>query len=79
MSGTLRELRAALGLALVGAGAWLFYVGTRAGGSFASGITRLFSGSPTKESVLLCAAGIAVAVLGLCVALTHFGRRRARR
>ncbi len=75
----MRELRAGLGLALVGAGAWLFYLGTRAGGSFASGVTRLFSGSPTKESVLLCAAGIAVAVLGLFLALAQFGRTRARR
>lgn len=78
MSGIASELRIAAGLALTGTGAWLFYLGARAGGSFASGITRLFSGSPTKESVLLSAAGVAVSIVGLTIALAQVGRKRKR-
>lgn len=78
MSNLARELRIAAGLALTAAGVWLFWLGARASGSFASGVARLFSGSPTKETVLLSAGGVALAVLGLVVALAPAGKRRRR-
>lgn len=56
-----------LGTALLAGGAVLLFLGLRASDSFASGVTRLFSGSPTKESVLLLTAGAAVAGAGLVV------------
>lgn len=72
---TLSAVRAPLGISLAAAGAVLLWLGLRASESFASGVTRLFSGSPTKESVLLLAAGAALAGAGVWVLLTAISAR----
>ncbi|MGD9689601.1 MAG: DUF3185 family protein [Phycisphaerales bacterium] len=73
-----------LGAALVGAGLVLAILGLRAHDSMASSVARLFSGSPTKESVLLLAAGGAGVLAGMVMlvapGLAGSGKaRRARR
>lgn len=72
-------MRALIGISLTAAGAVLAWLGLRAADSLASGVTRLFSGSPTKESVLLLTAGAAVAAAGLWLLLTSARRPRFRR
>lgn len=73
-------IRAVLGLMLMAAGGVLIVLGLRAHDSFASSVTRLVSGSPTQETVLLLCAGAATACGGLVVALAPIGRRpRPRR
>jgi len=73
-------IRAMLGLMLMAAGGVLIVLGLRAHDSFASSVTRLVSGSPTQETVLLLSAGAAAACAGLVVALAPISRRpRARR
>ncbi len=67
-----------LSLALIGSGVVLCILGLRAHDSTASWVTRLFSGSPTKESVMLLAGGGAavLAGVGLLVAGSGSGKRR---
>ncbi|MCC6677543.1 MAG: DUF3185 family protein [Phycisphaerales bacterium] len=72
-------MRAPLGISLTAGGAVLIWLGLRASDSFASGVTRLFSGSPTKESVLLLSAGAAASAAGLWLVLTAARRPRFRR
>lgn len=69
-------MRAILGISLTAGGAVLLWLGLRASESLASGVTRLFSGSPTKESVLLLTAGGAVIAAGLWLLLTAMLPRR---
>lgn len=64
---------------LIGAGLALLYLGWRASQSGASAVTRLFSGSPTRESVLLLTAGAGLAAGGAACLLGGPGTRRKRR
>lgn len=67
-----------LAFGLIGAGVVLCVLGLRAHESSASWVTRLLSGSPTKESVMLLAGGGAGVAGGLGL-LVVVGRRRGRR
>lgn len=64
---------------MVAGGGVLIYLGVRAHDSFASGVTRLFSGSPTRETVMLLSGGAAAVVAGLVVALAPVGSKRPKR
>lgn len=72
-------VRSALGLTLIAAGAVLLVLGWRAHDSFASDVTRLVSGSPTKQSVMLLAGGAGLACAGLVIATAPVGKRRTTR
>lgn len=77
-------MRAVLGISLAAGGLMMIWLGVRASQSFASGVTRLFSGSPTKESVLLLSAGAAAAAAGAWLLLgtarrPRWTRRKRRR
>jgi hypothetical protein len=54
-----------LPLALLVGGVVLIVVGVNATHSFASDVSRTFTGSPTNKAVWLLIAGIASAVVGL--------------
>jgi uncharacterized protein DUF3185 len=64
-----------LGLALLGGGIALIVLGINASQSFASDVSRFFTGSPTNKSVWFLVAGILCSVLGLFLA---FGATRNR-
>src|ERR1043166_8062294 len=64
-----------LGLALLGGGVALIVLGINASQSFASDVSRFFSGSPTNKSVWFLVGGIVCSVLGLFMA---FGAARNR-
>jgi hypothetical protein len=58
-----------LGVALLVAGAVLIVFGINASQSFASDVSRFFSGSPTNRSMWLLVGGIACALVGLFLTL----------
>ena len=64
-----------LGLALLGGGIALIVLGINASQSFASDVSRFFSGSPTNKTVWFLVGGILCSVLGLFLA---FGAARNR-
>lgn len=68
-----------IGIALVGAGVVLALLGLQAQDSFASSVTRLFSGSPTKESVMLLTGGGAALLCGVVLLVIPGSRPAGRR
>jgi len=54
-----------LGLALLVAGIVLIVVGINASQSFASDVSRFFTGSPTNKSIWFLIAGVLAAIIGL--------------
>lgn len=72
----MRRVAAAI---LIGAGLALLYLGWRASQSSASSVTRTFSGSPTKESVLLLSSGAGLTAGGVACLFGAPGTRRKRR
>jgi len=58
-----------LGITLLAAGALLIVLGINASSSFASDVSRTFSGSPTDRTIWLLVSGILAAGLGLFFAL----------
>jgi uncharacterized membrane protein YidH (DUF202 family) len=58
----------ALGIGLVVVGVLLVAYGVRATDSFASDVSRFFTGSPTDKSVWLMLGGIACVVVGVVFA-----------
>jgi uncharacterized protein DUF3185 len=57
-------LRRIIGLALVGVGVVLLVWGFSAADSFASDVSRFFTGSPTDRAIWLTIAGVAAIVAG---------------
>ena len=64
-----------LGLAIFGVGIVLLIFGFNASHSFASDVSRFFSGNPTDKSMWLLIGGAVAVVVGLLVAI--FGARKA--
>jgi hypothetical protein len=58
-----------LGIGLLAAGILLIVFGINASQSFASDVSRFFSGSPTDKSVWMLAVGIVCAVAGLFISM----------
>jgi ABC-type phosphate transport system permease subunit len=59
----------ALGLALLAVGIVLIIWGINASDSFASDVSRFFTGQPTDKSMWLTLGGIAAAIFGTVVSL----------
>ncbi len=78
-TGCVPALLRILGLGLLGGGAVLLWLGFSASESSASAMTRLFSGSPTRESFQLLVAGAAAAAAGLGITLLPALGRMLRR
>lgn len=55
----------ALSVALLVVGVILFSFGVQAYNSLGSGVSRLFTGSPTDRAILLLAGGAGAAIFGL--------------
>lgn len=56
-----------LGIVIIAAGAILLFYGVQASHSFSSGVSRVFTGSPTDHTIWLMVAGFAVLIAGLVV------------
>lgn len=63
----------ALAIALLVVGVILILFGISESESFSSGISKLFTGSPTNRAMLILIVGVVAAVVG---ALTLIGRHR---
>ena len=61
----------ALGIALLVVGIALAIFGINASDSFASDVSRFFTGHPTDKSMWLLIAGIGTAVLGFFLTMTR--------
>jgi hypothetical protein len=59
------------GIALLVIGVVLIVFGINASESFASDVSRFFSGSPTDKSIWLLLGGIASAIIGLFITMGH--------
>ena len=59
----------AIGIALLAGGVVLIVLGINASDSFASDVSRFFTGSPTDKSIWLLVGGILAAVAGLFATL----------
>lgn len=66
-----------MALLLLGGGVTLLVLGINAHQSGASGVARFFTGSPTKQTVMLLTGGGALVLAG--IALTGGPERKARR
>ena len=58
-----------IGVALLVVGVVLIIFGFNASESFASDVSRFFTGSPTNKSIWLLGSGIVAAIVGLFVTL----------
>lgn len=58
-----------IGIALVAGGIVLSVLGINASDSFASDVSRFFSGAPTDKSMWLLILGIVLSVAGLAMSL----------
>jgi len=54
-----------LAIVLIVAGVCLLFYGMQASHSFSSGLSRLFTGSPTDRTIWLISGGLVAAVAGL--------------
>ncbi|HVY62923.1 MAG TPA: DUF3185 family protein [Planctomycetota bacterium] len=66
----------ALGVALLVAGAVLLIFGLNASHSFSSGVSKVFTGTPTDKSIWLVVGGVVAAVAGLFFTLSPGGGRK---
>jgi hypothetical protein len=57
------------GFALLAAGVVLIFLGVNASESFASDVSRFFTGSPTNKAVWFLVSGIASVILGLFITM----------
>lgn len=64
----------AIWLVLLGVGIVLIIYGISASNSFASDVSRFFSGKPTDKTIWLLVGGIAAAIVGV-IGLMRGGRR----
>jgi hypothetical protein len=53
------------GIVLIVVGVALLFYGMQASDSFSSGVSRLFTGSPTNRTIWLIVGGVVAAVAGL--------------
>jgi hypothetical protein len=58
-----------LAIVLIVAGVCLLFYGVQASHSFSSGVSRLFTGSPTDRTIWLIAGGLVASVAGLFMLL----------
>ena len=54
-----------LAIVLIIAGVCLLFYGMQASHSFSSGVSRLFTGSPTDRTIWLIVGGLAASIVGL--------------
>ncbi|MDB6110115.1 MAG: rane protein [Pedosphaera sp.] len=66
----------AIGLALLAGGIVLLIFGIQAANSFSSNVSKVFSGSPTNNSVWMIVLGAILAIVGLVMS---FGGGRGTR
>jgi hypothetical protein len=65
----------AFSLALIVAGVVLLYLGGQSFHSFASDLSRLFTGAPTNKTIWLIVGGVAATVAGLIGLGASSGKR----
>jgi hypothetical protein len=70
-------MRYLIGLVLVVGGIVMVVMGVKESDSFASDVSRFFSGNPTDRSVWLTLGGIGAIVVGLGAAVVPLGSRRS--
>lgn len=69
-------MKIAIGLCLVIAGIVMLVFGVNASQSFASDVSRFFTGNPTDRSVWLLIGGVVAVIAGLVVGVTPALKRR---
>jgi hypothetical protein len=69
-------MRTIIGIALIAAGVLLLVLGISAADSFASDVSRFFTGNPTDRAVWLMIGGVAAIITGLAASLLPGRDRR---
>jgi hypothetical protein len=65
------NMNKAFGIALLAAGVVLLVMGFNASDSFASDVSRFFTGSPTDKAVWLILGGIVAGIVGLILTVSR--------